>query len=317
MMSMSKSKQLEQIDELLGQFILYLRIEKNASQHTIHNYKRDILQFAEFVLCQDAEETLFININPLLIRSYLAYLKSERYAKATIMRRIAALRSFFRFLCRENILSQNPFNAVRTPKLEKKLPVFLDADEITELIALPDHSPLGLRDRAVMEMLYATGVRVSELAGITLPDIDFGGRTIIVSGKGAKQRIVLMGRRAAQTLENYLSSARLILCDKPGEYGRQFEKNHEYLFVNNRGGPLSDRSIRRIVEKYVEEMALKKNVSPHTIRHTFATHLLDHGADLRSVQELLGHVNLSTTQLYTHVTTERLKANYKNFHPRA
>ncbi|WP_217805915.1 tyrosine recombinase XerC [Sporomusa malonica] len=314
---MSKSKQLDQIDQLLDQFILYLRIEKNASQHTIHNYQRDILQFVEFVSSQVADDTLFINTTPLLIRSYLAYLKSEQYAKATIMRRIAALRSFFRFLCRENIVSQNPFNAVRTPKLEKRLPVFLDANEITELIALPDHSPLGLRDSAVLEMLYATGVRVSELAGITLPDIDFAGRTIIVSGKGAKQRIVLMGRRAAQTLDNYLFSARRILCANPGEYAQQMGKVHDRLFVNSRGGPLSDRSIRRIVEKYVEALALKKNVSPHTIRHTFATHLLDNGADLRSVQELLGHVNLSTTQLYTHVTTERLKANYKKFHPRS
>ncbi|HWR43178.1 tyrosine recombinase XerC [Sporomusa sp.] len=314
---MSKNKDLDQIDQLLEKFILYLKIEKNASQHTIHNYQRDILQFAEFVSRQGADEALLIKTTPILIRSYLAFLKSEQYAKATIMRRIAALRSFFRFLCRENILSENAFDAVRTPKLEKKLPVFLDTNEINELIALPDNSPLGLRDRAVLEMLYATGARVSEIAGINLPDIDFAGRTIIVSGKGAKERIVLIGRSATQILERYLFSSRRKLCAQPGGYGRQNGKVHQRLFVNNRGGPLTDRSIRRIVEKYVEALAFKKNVSPHSIRHTFATHLLDNGADLRSVQELLGHVNLSTTQLYTHVSTERLKASYKKSHPRA
>ncbi len=313
----AEKKELNCVNPLVDKFIVYLRLEKNASNHTIHNYQRDILQFVEFVCSQGAGEDLFINITPLMIRSYLAFLKSKQYAKATIMRRIAALRSFFRFLCRENILKNNPCKAVRTPKLDKRLPVFLDINEIHELITLPDNNPLGIRDKAVLEMLYATGIRVSELAGITLKDIDFSGRAIIVSGKGAKERIVLMGRTAVDVLEFYLSNSRPILCSNPGEYGQQTDKAHDYVFVNSRGGPLTDRSVRRIVDKYVEVMATKKNVSPHTIRHTFATHLLDNGADLRTVQELLGHVNLSTTQLYTHVTTERLKANYKQYHPRA
>lgn len=313
----SKGKTFGGADQLLEKFILHLKLEKNASQHTIHNYQRDILQFVEFVGSQGTGEALLIDITPLIIRSYLAFLKSEQYAKATIMRRIAALRSFFRFLCREDVLSENPCKAIRTPKLDKKLPVFLDVNEIRELIALPDNSPLGIRDKAVLEMLYATGIRVSELTGITLADIDFSGRAIIVSGKGAKQRIVLMGRTAVEVLELYLLSARPRLCANPGEYGRQTNKVHNYVFVNSRGGSLSDRSVRRIVDKYVEIMAIKKNVSPHTIRHTFATHLLDNGADLRTVQELLGHINLSATQLYTHVPNERLKANYKKFHPRA
>ncbi|WP_308507628.1 tyrosine recombinase XerC [Sporomusa sp. GT1] len=317
MMIMCDNKQTNQIDKFIDQFMFYLRVEKNSSRHTLLNYQRDIYQFVEFVSNQGGGERPFSYVTPLLLRSYLAHLKSQEYAKATIMRRIAALRSFFRFLCRENILSENPCDAVRTPKLEKKLPVFLDVNEVSELMALPDDSPLGLRDKAVLELLYATGVRVNELAGITLPDIDAEGRTIIVSGKGAKERIVLMGKTAVVFLEKYLQRARPVLCTKTGEYGRQTKKQHSYLFVNNRGGPLTDRSIRRIVEKYVEEMAVKKNVSPHTLRHTFATHLLDNGADLRTVQELLGHVNLSTTQLYTHITTERLKANYKKSHPRA
>ena len=305
------------VNQLIEKFVLYLKLEKKASQHTIHNYQRDIWQFVEFVDSQGTGEALFIDITPLIIRSYLAFLKSEQYAKATIMRRIAALRSFFRFLCRENVLKENPCKAVRTPKLDKRLPVFLDINEIRELITLPDNSPLGIRDKAVLEMLYATGIRVSELTGITLSDIDFSGRAIVVSGKGSKQRIVLMGRTAVEVLELYLSSTRPSLCTNPGEYGRLTDKVHNSVFVNSRGGPLSDRSVRRIVDKYVEVMAIKKNVSPHTLRHTFATHLLDNGADLRTVQELLGHVNLSTTQLYTHITTERLKANYRNFHPRA
>ena len=317
MNSMSDNVLLNQADRLLDQFMFYLKLEKNASQHTLHSYQRDILQFMEFVSSQGGNAVLLSDITPLVIRSYLASLKSQQYAKATIMRRIAALRSFFRFLCRESILAENPCSAVRTPKLDKKLPVFLDTNEINELITLPDDRPLGVRDQAVLELLYATGVRVSELVGITLPDIDFESRMLIVSGKGAKQRIVLMGQKAAGILKNYLQTARPVLCATPGEYGRQTEKTHNFLFVNNRGGPLTDRSVRRVVEKYVEAMALKKNVSPHTIRHTFATHLLDNGADLRSVQELLGHVNLSTTQLYTHVTTERLKASYKKSHPRA
>jgi tyrosine recombinase XerC len=312
-----EGKEASDVERLIDKFILYLKLEKNASYHTVHNYQRDILQFVEFVCGQEAGESLFLDITPLMIRSYLAFLKSEQYAKATIMRRIAALRSFFKFLCRENILQNNPCKTVRTPKLDKRLPVFLDINEIQELIALPENNPLGIRDKAVLEMLYATGIRVSELAGITLQDIDFSGRAIIVSGKGAKQRIVLMGRNAVNVLESYLSDSRPILCSNPGEYGHQTNKIHNHVFVNNRGGPLSDRSVRRIVDKYVEAMAIKKNVSPHTIRHTFATHLLDNGADLRTVQELLGHVNLSTTQLYTHVTTERLKTSYKQFHPRA
>jgi len=313
---MFKTGKVNTIDQFLEQFVLYLKIEKNASRHTIENYQRDILQFQEFMSLQGADD-LCANTTTLLIRSYLAYLKSEQYAKATIMRRIAALRSFFRFLCRENIVGENPFEAVRTPKLEKKLPVFLDVNEISDLIALPDNSPIGSRDRAVLEILYATGVRVNELAAITLSDIDFAGRTIIVCGKGAKERIVIIGRSAVQTLEGYVHNARRILCARPGEYGRQAGSPHNYLLVNSRGGPLTDRSIRRIVDKYVLMLALRKNVSPHTIRHTFATHLLDNGADLRSVQELLGHINLSTTQLYTHVTTARLKANYQKTHPRA
>jgi len=300
--------------KLIDNFILYLKIEKNASKHTINNYHTDILSFVGFAAETGAQDALFDKVNHILIRSYLAVLRDKKYAKSTITRKIASLRSFFRFLCRENVIAANPCETVKTPRLEKRLPVFLDTIEIKELLNFPiqnSDSLLGIRDRAVLELLYATGVRVSELVGISLQDMDISGRTIIVTGKGSKERIVLMGNTAVLAIEKYLRVTRPKLLMQRGAVP---EKK---LFLNFRGTALTDRSVRRIVEKYVEIVAISKKVSPHTIRHSFATHLLDNGADLRSVQELLGHVNLTTTQLYTHLTTERLKSVYKTSHPRS
>ncbi len=294
----------------LEDFILYLRIEKNASPHTVNNYRADIERFFVFAREQCVGEVLFANVTPLLIRAYLAHLKEEDYARRTIARRIAALRSFFRFLCRESVLLANPFKAIHTPKLEKRLPVFLDPNEITDILNLPGNDTLGRRDAALLELLYATGVRVSELAGLTIRDVDLASGYALVYGKGSKERVVPVGRKALDAIKDYLATSRprLYADSTPG---------HNTLFVNKSGGPLTDRSIRRILAKYVDQLAITKHVSPHTIRHSFATHLLNNGADLRSVQELLGHVNLSTTQLYTHVTKERMKAVYKLAHPRA
>jgi len=300
------------INRHIQHFLVYLQVEKNASQHTITNYRADIELFIAFAHKQGVVgEVLFANVTPVLIRAYLADLNKQQYARRTIARRIAAVKSFFRFLCRENIIIENPFSGIRTPKLDKKLPVFLNPNEIDDLLVLPGNDTLGLRDAAILELLYATGVRVSELAGLTLANIDLANCYILVCGKGAKERIIPIGRKAKSALECYLSQARPKLYIKvKGHY-------HDKLFVNSKGGPLTDRSIRRILDKYVQWLAINKNVSPHTIRHTFATHLLNNGADLRSVQELLGHVNLSTTQLYTHVTKERLKTVYRDSHPRA
>lgn len=295
----------------IEQFFRYLRLEKNASPHTVKSYREDIEQFWEFALQHEGGEVHFAAITPLLIRTYLAQLKADDYARTTIARRIAALRSFYRFLCREGLVDINPFKLVHTPKIEKKLPVFLDEGEITDLLELPADDALGRRDAAIMELLYASGVRVAELTGLKTGDVDLVSRFIIVCGKGAKERIVPIGRTAATALEHYLADAR------PQLYSKWRKEQHQYLFVNSKGGPLTDRSVRRIVDKYVAILAVAKKVSPHTIRHTFATHMLNNGADLRSVQEMLGHVNLSTTQLYTHVTKERLKAVYRETHPRA
>ena len=245
------------------------------------------------------------------IRSYLAWLNHENYARRTIARRISSLRSFYKFLLREEYVGQNPFTKVRTPKLDKRLPVFLEETEIDSLLDLPDATPLGLRDQAVLEMLYATGCRVSELAGLRLADVDLSGLFVLLHGKGNKDRIVPIGHTCKDAFLRYYVQSRSPLMAK------YHVEEHQYVFVNNRGGVLTDRSVRRILDKYVQKLALQKNVSPHTIRHTFATHLLEHGADLRAVQELLGHASLSTTQIYTHITNERINKVYQKNFPRA
>lgn len=295
----------------LPDFLRYLKVQKNASPHTIISYQADIDHFFAFAAARlELDEVPLAAVTPILIRAYLANLKEEDYARRTIARKMAALRSFFRHLCRETVVAENPFAAVRTPKLEKKLPVFLDPGEISAILDLPKRDALGRRDAAVLELLYATGVRVSELAGLSVRDVDLGSGYALVYGKGSKERVVPVGRKAIAAIKLYLDLARPRLMA-----GGQTA--HDTLFVNKSGGPLTDRSVRRIVDKYVAALAIAKRVSPHTIRHTFATHLLNNGADLRAVQELLGHVNLSTTQLYTHVTKDRIKTVYSQAHPRA
>jgi integrase/recombinase XerC len=300
---------METATSFLPDFFRYLKVQKNASPHTLTSYRADIEHFLAFAAAKlETDEVTLAAITPILIRAYLANLKDEDYARRTIARKMAAMRSFFRHLCRENAVAENPFQMVRTPKLEKRLPSFLDPAEITALLELPDKSSLGRRDAAILELLYATGMRVSELAGLAVRDVELGEGYALVYGKGSKERVVPVGRKALAAVKLYLDLARpRLLAGVP----------HDTLFVNSRGGPLTDRSVRRVVDKYVVALALAKHVSPHTIRHTFATHLLNNGADLRSVQELLGHVNLSTTQLYTHVTKERVKSVYSQAHPRA
>lgn len=295
--------------DYIKKFLTYLEVEKDCSEHTLVNYKKDLIAFSTFMQEQPANDFFWEQVSPLNIRGYLSELNKKQYARRTIARKVSALRSFYKFLVRENILEYNPLAKIHSPKLDKKLPTFLDEIEITELMELPDANPLGIRDRAVLEMLYATGCRVSELVGLTLERVDIGNRFVMLLGKGDKERLVPIGHTCCKALESYYR-VRSELMEK-------YRKNHEFIFINNRGGALTDRSVRRILEKYINLLALHKHVSPHTIRHTFATHLLEHGADLRSVQELLGHANLSTTQIYTHVTNERISAIYKQNHPRA
>ncbi len=298
-------------EQWVDHFKIYLTVEKNDSPLTVSNYEADIRHFADF-LASKGKPLDWQAVKVLDIRSYLAYMHQQEFARKTIARRISSLRSFYRYLRREGAVPMNPFTKVRTPKLEKKLPVFLEEFEIDLLLKMPDvTTELGCRDRAILEMLYSTGCRVSELVGLTLDRLDLSNRYVLLLGKGNKERLVPLGHPCVQAMEHYLRESRRQLMAK------YKAAPHSSVFVNSRGGSLTARSVRRILDKYVEMTAMQKHVSPHTIRHTFATHLLDHGADLRSVQELLGHVSLSTTQIYTHVTAERLTAVYEKHHPRA
>jgi integrase/recombinase XerC len=250
-------------------------------------------------------------IDSLVIRAFLSHLSEARESRATTARKLSCLRSFFRYLVREGEVSENPARAVRTPKQERKLPRFLSEDEVVALIETPDSSDLkGKRDRVILELLYATGMRVGELVGLDLERVDLAERIILVHGKGGKQRQVLFGEKARDALLDYLAARR----SRPG---RAAGKSCDALLVNARGTRLTDRSVRRILASRLRECALKHRISPHGLRHSFATHLLDRGADLRAIQELLGHASLSTTQRYTHVSTERMLRVYKKSHPRA
>lgn len=292
------------------QFLNYLTVEKAASALTTENYRRDLESFAAFLRERARTEAAWENVGPLDVRAYLALLKEKNYARRTVARRISALRSFYKFLVRENILESSPLAKIGTPKLDKRLPSFLAETEIDELLQLPQDDLLGRRDQAILELLYASGCRVSELVGLQLERVYLDERFVILLGKGNKERVVPLGHSCCTALAAYYPARQELLAKNKIE-------EHSFLFVNNRGGVLTDRSVRRILDKYISQLALRKHVSPHTIRHTFATHLLAHGADLRVVQELLGHANLSTTQIYTHVTTERIAAVYKENHPRA
>lgn len=298
---------------LVDYFLAYLKTEKNASTHTISSYQKDIFHGLDFFkrdLKKDTEPELS-ELNHLSLRRYLSWMQKEGLARTTICRRLAAWRSFFRFLQREEILIENPFSRLSSPKLIKKLPRFLYQDEVKRLVEAPDdEQPLGMRDRAMLELLYATGIRVSELVELDVGNIELNSGYMRITGKGAKERIVPMGSMAATALRKYLRKGRIALLGK-------LEKPDWALFLNFKGKRLSVRGVRKIINKYVRKVGLEYGVSPHVLRHSFATHLLEGGADLRTVQELLGHVRMSTTQIYTHVTGERLKQVYKKTHPRA
>ena len=285
----------------VDKFLRYLEIEKEVSKHTITNYALDLKLFAAFLGDRSID-----SVDYLFIRQFLAHLKQKNFSRATVARILSCLRSFFKFLVREGLVSANPMAGVSTPKKEKRLPVFMQEDEVAKLMESPGDDPVGLRDKAILETLYSTGMRVSELVGMSTDDCDFIGSVVKVFGKGKKERFVPIGEKALSAIRSYMKATPEIR--KPSQ---------EAVFLNQRGGRLTDRSVRRIVENYIKKTSMKEHISPHTLRHSFATHLLNRGADLRSVQELLGHANLSTTQIYTHVTTERLKDIYQKAHPRA
>ena len=297
----------------IDDFILHLKIEKNASGNTIESYQRDLFQFIDFltVFFQVKDNELSLDkINHLLVRKYLGALQEKGLAKSSVARKLASIRSFFKFLSRDDIIAENPLKRVQTPKSEKRLPKFLYLEEINLLLQAPDTKTVqGRRDKAILELFYSSGLRISELTHLELDQIDLEVSYARVLGKGNKERIVPVGSYANSALREYLV-ARELLLKKTGKHNR-------VIFLNKFGDPINVRSIRNIVDKYIEKIALNKKISPHDLRHTFATHLLDKGADLRTVQELLGHVRMSTTQIYTHITKEKLKNVYDKSHPRA
>lgn len=298
----------EQIEE----FIAYLRAQRGYSLHTLRGYRVDLRQFLEFLSSKRGAGSLgdLSRVEPLELREYLGRLYT-RYKRSTIARKLSAVRSFYAFAEKSGYAPDNPAASVSTPKQEKTIPVYLPVDEMFALLEGPDgESPRGLRDRAILELLYSTGMRVGELTGLNLDRIDLHQRLIRVVGKGDKERIVPAGRKAVAALRDYLDATRAVRTKHARGPARL------PVFLNLRGGRLSTRSVLDIVKRYGIKCGLMMGIGPHSLRHTFATHMLDGGADLRSVQELLGHASLSTTQRYTHVSLDRLMEVYDRAHPR-
>jgi len=297
---------------LIHQFIHYLSMEKNASPHTCRNYLRDLEQFEGFLRSSGTSvspqgEIVIEKVDRLAIRKYLSFLHRKN-KKSSIARKLSTLRSFFRYLVREQIISSNPAKPVSTPKVEKLLPTALTVDEAFRLVESPSKGAIPeemeLRDRALLELLYSSGIRVSELVGLNLNRVDLGLGIVKVMGKGRKERIVPVGGKAIEALKAYVEKRGVVEDSSP-------------LFVNLRGGRLTARSVGRVVKKYTRNSGIFRKISPHSLRHTFATHLLDAGADLREIQEMLGHVSLSTTQRYTHLSVGKLMEVYDKAHPRS
>lgn len=332
------------------QFLAYLQFERHFSAYTSRCYGADLRQFCQFLLGIPAEimpddvevgsnghsnghlngnghatavieqlpkvdttpehtEELLMKATPDDVRNYLQFMRENNYSKATMARKLATLRSFFKFCNRRGMTQNNPMMTIRTPKQEKRLPKFMSEEQMVKLLQTPkDTDVLGARDKAMLECMYSTGIRVSELVGLNLEDVDFTGLVIRVRGKGRKERLAPMGQTAIAAIQKYMTLRGSVVKDALPTGP---------LFVNKHGQRLSTRSVRRKLDKYLIEAGLDPDISPHTLRHSFATHMLNHGADLRSVQELLGHQSLSTTQIYTHLTTNRIKEAYDAAHPRA
>ncbi len=293
------------MQEIFNKYINYLEVERNASHYTVRNYKTDLLGFFQFLRTKGIGSLKEVDRHTL--RDYLSYLMEQGFVKASIARKLSAIRSFYRYLLREGVVSASPVVTTSSPKLDKRLPSFLTIEEVERLLKAPDLStPQGQRDRALIELLYASGLRVSELVSLNLGQINLDTNEIRVWGKGSKERVVLMGEPAAEALRHYLSQGRPKLLA---------EKRSNALFLNRYGQRLMERRVQRILQEYAKRAGLNKRVHPHMLRHTFATHLLDGGADLRVVQELLGHARLSSTQIYTHVTKSQARKVYLSAHP--
>lgn len=299
----------EEQNKLLNMFIQYLQIEKDFSPYTVEFYTKDIKNFFLFMNEQGIEHVE--NVEYFDVRLYLTKLYNDKLSRKSVARKISSLRSFFKFLLKEKIIQENPFSYVSIPKIEKRLPDFFYEEEIRELFkACAGDTPLDQRNQVILEILYGTGIRVSELCNIRLQDIDLDLSVILIHGKGKKLRYVPFGSFAQDALVRYLQDGRKKIL-------KNSKQDHEFLLVNYRGGKLTPRGVATILNQIIEKSSLHGNIHPHKLRHTFATHLLNNGADMRIVQELLGHENLSTTQVYTHVTKGYLRNIYMNHHPRA
>jgi integrase/recombinase XerC len=299
------------MDASLADFLHHLALEKNASAHTVKSYREDLTQALTFFRTRlGGRQPEPAHLTPRLLRAHLAWLSEQGYARSTVARRLAAVRAFCRHLCRQGLLETNPAVGLRGPRRDKKLPHFVTRDDMVRLLQAPPlDAPLGVRDRALLETIYSAGLRVSELTGLNLDDLDLDDGAATVRGKGKRERLALLGPPAVDAIRAWLAVRGGVASGRAAR--------GPALFVNKNGSRLSSRSVGRLLEKYLAQVGLDPRTSPHTLRHSFATHLLDGGADLRSVQELLGHRSLTTTQIYTHVTTQRLRDSYHQAHPRA
>ncbi|MEN8258601.1 MAG: tyrosine recombinase XerC [Thermodesulfobacteriota bacterium] len=299
----------QNLDTCLKHFLAWLRVERGYSNHTVDNYQRDILEFSAFV-----EDKPLAGLDAKDVRAWVFYLNGKNKANS-VARKISALRTFFRYLLRQGVLEVDPTASVSMPKLGKHIPVFLSVDEVFSLLEEPGaQDQFQRRDTALLELLYSTGMRVAEIVNLNLEQVDFGAEMVRVIGKGKKERLIPVGSQALDALTLYLENRALLLAKKR-QQGKRIDENA--LFLNNRGGRLTTRSIERMVQAYAVRAGITAPVTPHALRHSFATHLLEMGADLRVVQELLGHASLSTTQKYTHLTVDHLMAVYDKAHPKA
>lgn len=294
------------MERYIEKFINYLKIERDVSQHTLRSYSSDLIMFSNYFDSKGIKEIKYFDL-----RKYLAHLKTSDYSKSTIARKVSVLRSWFKFLQQDGYIKGNPASSLSTPRIDKKLPKFLSEKEVGSLLEISPETLLDYRDKALLEVLYSTGIRVTELVNLDIDDVDFIGGIIKVKGKGSKERLVPIGDKALVSIREYLEerSKNGIPTNKSGKKSA--------LFLNKNKSRISARSVRRIMNKHILRTSRKKDISPHSLRHSFATHMLNRGANLRVVQELLGHKSLSTTQIYTHISTKKLKSEYDKRHPRA
>lgn len=303
------------LPEALAEFSQHLKYERNVSPHTLRNYESDLEQFRQFLFGVEKRDDVPVEqIDRLTIREWMAGLHSTGKKKSSIARKLASLRTLFQFLIREGKIEANPAKMVATPKIERKLPNHLSMEDAVRFIETPDaNTALGRRDRAILEFLYATGIRVGELVGINVSDVDLRERTVRVFGKRRKERIVPFHEHALQALLHYLAESRPLFLNNAPIASR----DEKACFLNYQGTRITTRSVGRMIDKYIKQCADVHKISPHSLRHTFATHMLDSGADLRDIQELLGHARLSTTQIYTQVSMEKMIDVYSKAHPKA